>query len=199
MTMKLRTLLWGGAVSCALAVFAVPAVAGVARECEVGKPAAQMSGADYRTEANCIFRHVEGDADLVQDHVSTLQSFVLDPNMSWQSHAGELEDLKYALNDMQSKIGQLEGICSEVAPWQRNAIDEIAKDGLLLVDNAQDAILWINAGHKLLEVPPYRDYIHNLFTEAQKAKKTASEAVRFANVSHEYRTLGHELGARPVS
>jgi len=50
-----------------------------------------------------------------------------------------------------------------------------------------------------LDLPPYRNTVNNLFDEAKSVKHDAGEAVEYANVSQEYRTLGHELGARPAS
>ena len=197
--MNLRTLLFCGAFSFVLAVTVVPAIAGVTRACEEGRRVAEASAKDYKREANCLFKDVESDAVLAREHASSLESLMLDPNVSWQSHALELEYLKAEINDMEHRIAELESMRRLVAPWQQSVIDEIAMTARLMVDNEEDAIVALNASHRRLALSSYKSNVNNLYDEAKSLTHATGEAVQLANVSREYQDLRHELGARPAS
>ena len=163
------------------------------------KPTAASYTWDFKSEANTIFKDVQSDARQALDHAGELQSFTRDNNLSWKTHADQLEYLKSDIDDIGAKLCRLETIRRVVAPWQQHVIDRIGTSVRLMADNAQAAILFVNTNQNELRIPAYRDYLNNLYNEATTLTSSVGNAVEFASASKEYRNLGHKLGVRASS
>jgi hypothetical protein len=191
--MKLNHFLYSGCISIAMivsampAVAAPPAVAAAAQKCACvpGKPTAASYTYDFRSEANTIFADIELQARQSLTDADALQGGAR-AGLTWESQTVMLDNLKSDINDIGVKLCRLETIRGVLAPWQQRVVDRIAASSLLLADNAQDAIQFGNANQQRLWRQPYRDYVNNLFNEAQRLKQSAGQAVDFASVSRKY-------------
>jgi hypothetical protein len=193
--MRLRTLLWSGCISAALALCAVPASAAVAsHQCVTAEPTAASYTWDFKGEANTIFKDIQSEAQDALYHADMLQSFARDPHMTWDTHADELEYLKSDINDIGAQLCRLQTIRRVVAPWQQNEIDQIATDTQLMADNAEDAIVFGNTHRNELWLAAYQKNVNNLEDEATALTHSVGNAVQFAGVSKEYRELRHDVG-----
>ena len=193
--MRFRTLLWSGCISAALAVCAIPASAATAsHQCVAGEPTAASYTWNFKSEANTIFQEIQSEAQDASYHADMLQSFARDPNMSWDSHADQLEYLKSDINDIGAKLCRLQTIRRVVAPWQQNVIDRIVTDTQLMADNAQDAIVFGNTHRSELWLATYQKNVNNLEDEATALTHSVGNAVEFAGVSKEYRELRQDVG-----
>jgi hypothetical protein len=193
--MRLRTLLWSGCFSAALAVCAVPASAATAsHQCVAGEPTAASYTWDFKGEANTIFKDIQADAREAQDHAGMLQSLARDPHVTWDAHADELEYLKSDINDIGAKLCRLQTIRRVVAPWQQNVIDQIVTDTQLMADNAQDAIEFGKTHRMELWLATYQKNLNNLEDEATALTHSVGNAVQYAGVSKEYRELRQDVG-----
>ncbi len=198
--MRLRTLFWGGFMVVAMALSAFPATkAAVAQACVAGEATAASFTWDFKGEANTIFKDVQDDAQQALYHADELQSFAENSNLDWQTHANQLEYLKSEINDMGAKLCRLETIRRVLAPWQQNAIDEIATDARLMAGNAQEAIVFGTSNPKELWRAGYQDHVNSLYREAQSLTHSVTHAVEFAGVSQQYQQLRKELGVRTSS
>jgi hypothetical protein len=201
--MRLREkLLRSTCIAAAVAVSAIPAAAAVkmaVHECVAGKPTAASYTWDFKGEANTIFRDIQAEARDASHHADQLQSIERNPELSWQIQSNQLEDLRGDINDIETSLCRLETIRRVVAPWQQREIDRIAVNSRLLADNAQDAILFLNANEDNLWPLAYRRYLNNLCDEAQSLKRSVGNAVEYSSVSKQYRDLGSKLGARTGS
>jgi hypothetical protein len=193
--MRLRTLLWSGCISAALALYAVPAsAASASNQCVAAEPTAASNTWDFKGEANTIFKDIQSDAQDALYHADMLQSFARDPHMTWDAHADELAYLKSEINDMGAKLCRLQTIRRVVAPWQQNEIDQIVTDTQLMANNAQDAIIFGNTHRNELWLAAYQKNVNNLEDEAAALTHSVGHAVQFAGVSKEYRELRHDVG-----
>jgi len=190
--MRLRTLLWSGCLSAAMAVAAVPAAA--VHECVAGPPAAASYSWNFKAEANGIFKQIRSAAQDALYHADKLQSFADDRGLDWQTHANQLEDVKSDINDIGAQLCRLETIRRVVAPWQQHTIDQIAADTRLMAGNAQDAILFGNVHQRDLWLAQYQNNLANLDNQARNLEHSVANAVEFPAVSKEYRGLEHKLG-----
>lgn len=191
--MGLRTLFWSGCVSTAMVALAIPATAAAVHECVSGNPTAASYTWDFKGETNMIFKDIQSDAQQALNHADKLQSFQ-GSDLSWQTHASELDALKDEVNDMGAKLCRLEAIRRVVAPWQQAEIDRIAAAVRLMADNTQDAIVFGNAHQEELWLTAYQKYTNNLYNEARMLAHSVGNAVAYANVSKEYRGLRRALG-----
>lgn len=195
--MKLRTLFLGSIVCIVTAAFAAPAV--VIHECVPGKPTVASYTWDFRGEANTLFQEIQTDADQALNHAAKLQSFADSQNLSWPTHADQLDSLKQVVNDMGKKLCRLEVIRRVTAPWQQAEIDRIAKTVPLMADNIEDAIVFGNGHQMTLWLPTYQRYADNLYGEAQAMTRSVDNAVAYARAAKEYQNLRQEMGMRSSS
>jgi hypothetical protein len=182
-------------VSAALTVLPLTAGAITAKRCTGGKPTAASYTWNFHQEANNLFDDVQADALQVRNHAGRLQSFTDDPNVGWQAHSDELNQLKIEVNDMGRKLCRLETIRRVVAPWQQKTIDRIASTLPLMADNTEDAIVFVSNHQQDLVNPTYMRYADNLYTDANNLTHSVNEAVEYAKVLGVYDQLRGELGA----
>ena len=181
-------------LSAALAAFPVTLTAASStRECVNGKPTAASYTWDFHKEADRLFTEIQSDSQQVVNHAAKLQSFSDDYELDWQPNADQLNRLKSEVNDVGQKLCRLETIRRVVAPWQQNAIDQIAPSVQLMADNVQDAIMFGNAHRNDLWNPTFRRYADNIYTEATTLQQSVGDAVQYANVLRQYGELRAQL------
>jgi hypothetical protein len=187
-----------GCVFAALSI--VPAASAAAGECIVQKPTPASYTWNFRQEANNDVKDIQFDAGQARYHAEQLQSMVARPDsVSWVSDVHQLDQIRSAVNDMGQEVCRLETIRRMVAPWQRKTIDSIAREIALLADNTQDAMAFGNSHRETLWVPTYEKYVDNIYTEAQQLSKSVDNAIAYAKVDREDRTLRKDLNAKPSS
>ncbi len=199
MNMRFGTLILSSLVSAAFAAASAPAAETTTRACAVGAPTAASNTWDFKGEANTLFQDVEFDARQAMNHADRLQSLEGDVNLSRDSRAILLDQLKQEINDIEARLCRLGTIQRVVAPWQQRVIDQIASTAPLMVDNETDAIAICNRHPQEMNLPVFWRYTRNLYEESKTLTHSVGDAVKFAGVSKEYRHLGHELGARGAS
>ena len=198
--MRLRTLLWSSCITAALTVSAALATAAtVPQQCVATEPTAASQTWDFKGEANTIFKDIQSDADQALNDADHLQSLDRDSLVSWESHAEQLESLKSEINDIGAKLCRLQTIRRMLAPWQQNAVDQIAGEAQLMANHTQDAIVFGSTHRSDLWLAPYASDVTNLESEANGLTRLVRNAVEFPGVSKEYRELRHDLGPRSGS
>jgi hypothetical protein len=180
-------------------VLPAASAAAAENECIAKKPNAASYTWNFQNEANNIFADMQSDAAQVQDHAAQLQSFALSPEMSWQSHADQLNQLRREINDLGERLCRLETIRRVVAPWQQRTIDRVATTVRLMADNAEDAISVINRNHQFLWSPTYEEYANNLYSEAKSLDHSMGRAVEYAKVRTQFRDLRNAVGTKASS
>ncbi|MFZ0762249.1 MAG: hypothetical protein WAM69_20045, partial [Candidatus Sulfotelmatobacter sp.] len=130
-------------VCAAFAVFPLTSGAITMNKCAPGPPTAASYTWNFQGEANTLFQDVRVDAQQVTTDAAQLQSFSENPNISWQLDGDKLTQVKADVDDMGRKLCRLETIRRVVAPWQRDTIDRIASNVVLMADNTQDAIEYV--------------------------------------------------------
>lgn len=141
--------------------FADQAAAATVNACAAGKPTAASYTWDFKGEANTILEDVQFDARQALFESDKLQSFAANPELSWQSHAYQLDLLKGNITDIGSKLCRLEAIRRMVAPWQQRVIDRIE------TTNTRDAIEFGQANPEALWLAAYQHYVNNLYDQAK--------------------------------
>ena len=190
------TFLRGVILSCVSVgmVFAVtPTTAATERACVCGKPTAASYTWNFKGETDGIFKAMQEDALAARNSAARIESFIMDSNVSWDSHVEQLDQLSDAVNDLGNRLCRLETIRRVDSPWQQAEIDRIATTVQLMADNAEDAITFGNGHRRDLWLSPYRKYTDNLYHEARSLMQSVKVSVEYANTSKEYRTLRQEM------
>jgi len=198
--MRVRTLLWSSSIAAALTVGAALATAAtVPQECVAAEPTAASRTWDFQGEANTIFKDIQSDADQALNDAGHLQSLDRDSLVSWESHAQQLESLKTEINDIGAKLCRLQTIRRVLAPWQQQAVDQIASEAQLMANHTQDAIVFGNTHRSDLWLAPYPGDVNNLESEAHSLDRVVRNAVEYPGVSTQYRELRHDFGTQSGS
>jgi hypothetical protein len=185
---------YSGCISIAVTVLALPAaaaapaVSAASKECACvpGQATAASYTWDFKGEADTIFKDIQFEAQQSVYDADALDSAAR-AGLTWYSQGGYLDNLKTDIDNIGMKLCRLETIRSVVAPWQQRAIDRIAASTVLMADNTEDAMNFGNVHQRELWLATYRNYVNNLFDEAQKLKQSTGRAVEFASVSKKYR------------
>jgi hypothetical protein len=197
--MRLRTLLWTTCISAALAVAAPATAATVPQQCVAGEPTAASQTWDFKGEANNIFKDIQSDAQQAATDADYLQSLDQDYQVSWDSHAVHLDSLRAEINDIGAKLCRLQTIRRMLAPWQQNAVDQIAGEAQLMANHTQDAIVFGGSHRSDLWLATYKSDVTNLANEANALNRVLTNVVEFPSVSKEYRELRHDFGTQSGS
>src|SRR6266403_1446946 len=96
-------------------------------------------------------------ADLQRDS-DELESFSRS-NVSWESHAAELEAMKERINKIGQTIQKLQNMRGSASPWQQEAIDRISPVAQKLASNTTAAIEHLNKEPSRIREPQYQQYI----------------------------------------
>src|SRR5882762_9005651 len=125
-------------------------------------------------------------ADLQRDS-DELESFSRS-NVSWESHAAELEAIKERINKIGQTIQKLQNMRGSASPWQQEAIDRIIPVAQKLASNTTAAIEHLNRDRSHLQDPQYKQY---LTSNAEAARQLSNMVKDF--VEYERRGLPWKL------
>lgn len=167
------------------AMLALPFLAaGAAKLCQPGAVTPESYTWDFRSETNELFDEIRVRAHRVQDHAATLESFTRSMSQpSWQSHAGELTQVKAQVNEMGEDLCRLHTIRRVTEPWQQNAIDSITPKIVKMAARTESMIGFVNDHRQNLAHPNYRDDAMVLYEQSIALRKTADQGYEVADAS----------------
>ena len=109
-------------------------------------------------EVSQLLEDIKGQAADLQRDSDELESFTRS-DMSWQSHAEELDRIKERINAIGKTISKLQNLRSSASPWQREAIDRIIPVAKKLASNTTAAIEHLNKNPLRINEPQYQQYL----------------------------------------
>jgi hypothetical protein len=158
----------------------------------MGAPTAQSYTWNFRQEAQELLDDVSAEARQASYHADRLQNFT--QQIDWQEHAAELNAIRAAVNDMESKLCRLEAIRRVAAPWEQRAMDDAAPLITEMAGEAQSAITFLNDNHNYLFNPAYHAYSEEMYQQSSKLAHQMSQFEDFGKVHQEDIRLEKSLG-----
>ena len=119
---------------------------------------AQAGPPEDNKEVSQLLEDIKGQAADLQRDSDELESFTRS-DMSWQSHAEELDRIKERINAIGKTISKLHNLRSSASPWQREAIDRIIPVAKKLASNTTAAIEHLNKNPLRINEPQYQQYL----------------------------------------
>ena len=119
---------------------------------------AQAAPPEDNKEVSQLLEDIKGQAADLQRDSDELESFTRS-DMSWQSHAEELDRIKERINTIGKTISKLQNLRSSASPWQREAIDRIMPVAKKLASNTTAAIEHLNKNPLRINEPQYQQYL----------------------------------------
>jgi hypothetical protein len=172
-------------VAAAMLVAPGVSLAATPPQCSSAEPTAASYTWDFHKEASDLLNGLRVDARKARSAADQLRAFENEPEISWQSHADRLAQIKNEVNDMGAKLCRLEAIRSAALPWQQKAIDDVAPAVRLMADNVDDAILYLNAHQGNFWVPAYDLYVTNLSTQSGHLEGVVHNFEQYARLNKE--------------
>jgi hypothetical protein len=118
----------------------------------------QAAPPEDNKEVSQLLEDIKGQAADLQRDSDELESFTRS-DMSWQSHAEELDRIKERINAIGKTISKLQSLRSGASPWQREAIDRIMPVAKKLASNTTAAIEHLNKNPLRINEPQYQQYL----------------------------------------
>jgi hypothetical protein len=118
----------------------------------------QAAPPEDNKEVSQLLEDIKGQAADLQRDSDELESFTRS-DMSWQSHAEELDRIKERINAIGKTISKLQNLRSSASPWQREAIDRIMPVAKKLASNTTAAIEHLNKNPLRINEPQYQQYL----------------------------------------
>jgi len=119
---------------------------------------AQAGPPEDNKEVSQLLEDIKGQAADLQRDSDELESFTRS-DMSWQSHAEELDRIKERINAIGKTISKLQNLRSSASPWQQEAIDRIIPVAKKLASNTTAAIEHLNKNPLRINEPQYQQYL----------------------------------------
>ena len=109
----------------------------------------------------------------------TLGTFATRPQMSWQSHASYLTDVRDQINEAGQVLKQLQDMLHKVEPWQQEAFNRIHPVALQLAGHTEAAIQHLNENQNLRFVQEYTERLTAIADHALEMKNTLDNFVGY--------------------
>ena len=145
----------------------------------------QAAQQDDNKEVTKLLEDIKRQAADLQRDSEELEAFTRS-DVSWQSHAQELEQIKDRINAIGKTISTLQNLRSSASPWQQEAIDRIIPVAQKLASNTTAAIEHLNQNPQHIQEPQYRQYIKS---NAEAATSLASMVKDFVEYGKTRTTL----------
>jgi uncharacterized protein Yka (UPF0111/DUF47 family) len=118
----------------------------------------QAKPEDDNKEVSKLLEDVKAQATDLQRDSDELESFTRS-DLSWQSHAEELDRIKERINTIGKTISRLQALENSASPWQREAIERIIPVAQKLASNTTAAIEHLRSNPLKIHEPQYQEYI----------------------------------------
>ena len=162
--------------------------------CRVDAPTAESYRWNFQTEAQGLLDNVASVARNSRGHADQLQSMMWRHDISWESQALELNQIRDEVNELGQKLCRLETIRRVTSPWERKAIDQAAPLISELAKDTENAITLLKDNHNNLFMPAYTSLGTDLYRRSQELTKSVTEFDTFGKIHQQDMHLEKSLG-----
>lgn len=135
-------------------------------------------------EVTTLLKQVASQARATAEYAEMLQAFHLGKQVSFHSHAYELERAKGVINSMGRDLNQLQGLRADALPWQQSVIDQLNPMLASLAANTTDAIEHLSENRNRLYLQKYGDAVEKMSAYSDQVRNLISVHVDYAD-AHE--------------
>lgn len=125
-------------------------------------------------EVSRVLGRVHAHALEVGLRAEMLESLARSPQISWQTHASELNQARDRVNEMGKLLHWLRTNRPRALPWQQRAMDQVRPMFNILADRTEKAIRLFNENRNTLFATAYADVTADMRTTAVRMRKTVA-------------------------
>jgi hypothetical protein len=151
------------------------------------------------SKATFLLQQIQADAFQVRNEADQLESFNLNEEMDWRTHADLWETMRDQINDMSLMLHQLEINKASLQPWEKRAVDRIAPAIFEMANNTEIAIHFLNNNQNHLFTPTYASYPVEVRVEAHRVELSLKNFAQYAQAKHELNLLSKRLDLKGKS
>jgi hypothetical protein len=139
-----------------------------------------ISVADLASEtlAKKTLTRVQASAAAVADEAGQLK-MIASSQSSPDSHLAKLTALKGEVNRMGQEIGSLKAERESLAPWEKQAVDEVLPLFQATAVDTEGAIECFNEERYHLWTKPYRDYADRVWQDSEQIAQTLKRYLKY--------------------
>ena len=139
-----------------------------------------------------LFAEVKEHAMLAEDDAQTLEAYTRS-NISWQSHADRLRQVKEHVNDLLADYNQMVRLREEGSPWQQEAIDQLSPLTKSMANHLTATIEHQRANPTHVKMAPWVDYVHGNSEYVTKASTLIHDLVDYGAAKSTAESLERRL------
>jgi len=125
----------------------------------------------------------------VSRDAETLWSLTRSDQVSWQSHANYLSDLRQGVNDMGRMLAELEEMKPQASEAQQMAIERARPHLVALAGETGEAINLVRPGRSNPRDPEYKETVADLYLHADGLYQTVDTIVDYHNADDRLHNL----------
>ena len=157
-------------------------------------PALRAADIEDSKEVSDLLAQAKTEAIQLKNDATDMESFTLSPNLSWQSHAAKITEIKEHVNALGKTIAKLEQKKSTASPWQRTAIERINPVLRELAANTTSIIDHLNKEQgRLLHTQEHKDYLKANAQLASNMTEVVSDFVDYGQTKDRFEKLSRKL------
>jgi DNA repair exonuclease SbcCD ATPase subunit len=144
-------------------------------------------------EVTKLMSEVKSEAVQLKDDAEDMKSFTRSKQLSWESHAAKIEQIKQHVNKSGELLSKLQDAKASASAWQKQAIDEITPLLRELAANVSSTIEHLNKNRNRIHTPPYTDYVASTADLATDLSGLISDYVGYGEAKNKSEELGQRL------
>ena len=130
-------------------------------------------------QTSTLMAEIQREAALLRRHADRLESLARNTQISRESHAYHLDQVKLHINAVGKHTVHLQAVREDVVPWQQRAIDKLTSDAIEVAKSTEAAINHLRENRNLLFVSEYRDHLTTIAGHSEDMKQTVDKFLDF--------------------
>jgi hypothetical protein len=144
-------------------------------------------------EVSALLSEAKTETIQLRDDADAMESFTLS-NLSWQSHADKVMEIKQHINNLGKTIAKLNGARNSASPWQQVAIDRINPILRELAANVEATIDHLNRDRgNPLQTSEHKDFLKANAELSTRIATLVSDFVDYGQTKTKFEQLSQRL------
>jgi len=143
-------------------------------------------------EVSTLLTQAKSQALRLRDDSDLMHKFSL-MDVSWESHADQVNMIKTHINKLGKLLQQMSDNRATASPWQQQAIDRITPLAAELASDVEKTIEHLNNNQNRLHTRQYRDYLSANYDLSSDLSALISDYVSYGKNKARYEKVGSEL------
>jgi chromosome segregation ATPase len=134
-------------------------------------------------EAKNLLKEIKYLSGKLKNDANTLESYKRQTQLSWHTHAHQLNLARAHINEIGKRLDRLQAIQSELAPWQQRAIEQIVPVAASVASHTESAIQHLNENRRYLFAPVYVGHLTSISDRSAELKESVDVFWEFGDTS----------------